>query len=71
MALGVPLRALDRRVYYGHDIVNATDAFNNLKTCMKSVKPFLINNSDIDNIKTFVPSNLKAIVGLIIAYLLM
>lgn len=60
---GATKRALDRRVYYGHDIVNATDAFNNLKTCMKSVKPFLINNSDIDNIKTLVPSNLKAIVG--------
>ncbi|KAL4721309.1 hypothetical protein ACJJTC_017461 [Scirpophaga incertulas] len=30
---------------------------------MKSVKPFLINKSDIDNIKTLVPSNLKAIVG--------
>ncbi|KAG6450632.1 hypothetical protein O3G_MSEX006706 [Manduca sexta] len=60
---GATKRALDRRVYYGHDIVNATDALKNLKACMKSVKPFLINKSDIENIKTLVPNNLKTILG--------
>lgn len=60
---GATKRALDRHVAYGNDVTNATDAYNHLKTAMKTVQCFYISKSDVSNIKTLVPNNLKAIQG--------
>lgn len=56
-------RQLDKRVSYGHDITNATDAHQILQATMKSVKSFYVSDGDIRNMKKLIPDVLRAVPG--------
>lgn len=55
-------RQLDKRISYGHDIINATEACHVLQN-MKSVKCLYISESDIHNFKKLIPDGLRAVPG--------
>lgn len=56
-------RQLDRRVSYGCDITNATEAHKVLSDTMKTVKCFFINDTDLQNISKLIPSNITTVAG--------
>lgn len=56
-------RQLDRKVAYGYDITNATDAYNVLQNVMKTTKCFFVHDNDIKNIGKLIPSNVTAVSG--------
>ncbi|XP_053620562.1 uncharacterized protein LOC128681045, partial [Plodia interpunctella] len=56
-------RQLDRRVSYGCDITNATDAYKVLSKSMKTVKCFYVNDTDSRNICKLIPSNIATVPG--------
>ncbi|PZC77517.1 hypothetical protein B5X24_HaOG203230 [Helicoverpa armigera] len=56
-------RQLDKRILYGEDITNATDAHKILVRTMKSVKTFYVSANDVKNIKTLIPEGIRAVPG--------
>ncbi|XP_060804464.1 uncharacterized protein LOC132902617 [Amyelois transitella] len=56
-------RQLDRRVSYGCDVTNATDAFEVLSNSMKTVKCFYVNDTDTKNISKLIPTNIATVPG--------
>ncbi|CAH2108759.1 unnamed protein product [Euphydryas editha] len=60
---GAVKRQLDKRVSFGHDITNATEACHILQSTMKSVKCFYVSDGDIQNFKKLIPDGLRAVPG--------
>lgn len=60
---GVVKRALDRQIAYGKDIINATDVYLTLESCVKAVKVFYISETEINGICEIIPAGLKTIKG--------
>ncbi|KAJ2937230.1 hypothetical protein O0L34_g19420 [Tuta absoluta] len=60
---GAVKRQLDKRVLYGEDVINATDAYRILQRTMKTVKSFIVSSDDIKNIKNLMPEGLRAVPG--------
>lgn len=56
-------RSLDKKVCLGTDIVDAKDAYEVCKDCLKKTKVFLILKSDIDNISKILPAKLPVLKG--------
>lgn len=60
---GTVKRQLDRRVFYGEDVLNANDAHRILQRTMTTVKSFIISPDDIKNMKKLVPEGIRAVPG--------
>lgn len=58
---GAVKRQLDKRVSYGQDVTNATEAFHVLENSMKSVKCFYISDQDIQNVNPLIPDNIQPV----------
>ncbi|CAK1592360.1 unnamed protein product [Parnassius mnemosyne] len=60
---GAVKRQLYKRISYGHDVTNATEAFQILENSMKTVKCFYISNQDIENMNQLIPNGIEAVPG--------
>lgn len=56
-------RQLDKRVLYGEDVINATDAHRILQRTMKTVKSFFVSSDDIKSMKKLIPEGIRAVPG--------
>ncbi|KAL0829618.1 hypothetical protein ABMA28_003124 [Loxostege sticticalis] len=56
-------RTLDKHVSFGADATNATQIYNILSECMKSVKIFLIDDIKVDEYTIKLPNNLRTLIG--------